>query len=167
MIILRRLTLLLMLIPSLGYAEGQPHHKRDANISPVEALSPELRNLLSQEMLAIQKGMISIIPAYVSGNWQDIETTAENIKNSYLLKQQLSNSQRHELHSLLPDEFIRQDQEFHYRAGMLQHAAKNRKPELVNFYFSKMMESCVSCHTAFAAHKFPDLAVTKKQPHKH
>jgi uncharacterized membrane protein YcjF (UPF0283 family) len=36
--------------------------------SGVEALSPELRALLSKEMLELQEGMKSILPAYISGN---------------------------------------------------------------------------------------------------
>lgn len=158
--------LLAILIPNISFAENESQHKQHTKISGIEALSPALRDLLSQEMLAIQNGMQSIIPAYVSGNWKAIESTAEKIKNSYLLKQKLTTTQRHELHTLLPHDFIKKDQQFHYQAGMLQHAAKHQKPELVNFYFSKMTESCVSCHTAFATHRFPDLAVNKKQQHQ-
>lgn len=164
---LYQIILLAILIPNISFAENEQSHKQHLNTSGIEALSPALRDLLSQEMLAIQNGMQSIIPAYVSGNWKAIESTAEKIKNSYLLKQNLSNAQRHELHTLLPHGFIKKDQQFHYQAGMLQHAAKHKKPELVNFYFSRMAESCVSCHTAFATHKFPNLAVTKKKQHQH
>ena len=35
--------------------------------SEVESLSPELRSLLLKEMTALQEGMQSILPAYVSG----------------------------------------------------------------------------------------------------
>jgi hypothetical protein len=118
-------------------------------------------------MKALQGGMMSIIPAYISGNWSDIETTAEKIKSSYILKQSLTKSQKKELHSTLPPEFISKDQEFHYLAGMLEHAAKSKKSELINFYFSKMTESCVSCHAVFATHKFPALEPTKKDGHAH
>jgi len=111
--------------------------------------------------------MMSIIPAYISGNWGEIETTAGKIKNSYILKQKLTEDQKKELHSVLPPEFIEKDQKFHYLAGMLEHAAKNKKPELINFYFSEMNESCVSCHTAFATHKFPALSTKKEGEHKH
>ena len=59
----------------------------------VEALSRGLRDLLSQEMIALQNGMMSIIPAYNSGNWEEIETTDSKIKSSYILKQSLTESQ--------------------------------------------------------------------------
>jgi hypothetical protein len=129
-------------------------------------LSDDLRSLLSEEMLALQDGMMSIIPAYISGNWGEIEATAEQMKNSYILKKRLTESQKHELHSVLPHEFIKQDQRFHYLAGMLAHAAKNKKPELINFYFSEMNESCVSCHAEFATHKFPALIPPKNAAHE-
>ena len=118
-------------------------------------------------MQALQNGMISIIPAYISGNWSEIEITAGKIKSSYILKQSLTVSQVKELHSVLSREFIEKDQRFHYLAGMLKHAAKNRKSELINFYFSEMNESCVSCHVVFATHQFPALMPKVEGKHTH
>lgn len=124
----------------------------------VESLSPALRELLKTEMLELQKGMMNIIPAYVSGNWSEIERVAHSMKNSYILKQRLTDKQVKELHASLPESFIQLDQQFHYLSGMLNHAAKNKKAELVGFYFSKLSETCVNCHTQHATHKFPALA---------
>ncbi|MFT4837061.1 MAG: hypothetical protein ACI9IJ_001988 [Psychromonas sp.] len=50
---------------------------------------------------------------------------------------------------------------------MLGHATTNKKSELTNVYFSEMSEICVSCHTAFATHKFPTLAPIEKGEHGH
>ncbi|MBA6292773.1 cytochrome c [Colwellia sp. MB3u-70] len=161
------IALLAILSPAMSYAEDVHKHKEHVKASGVEALSPDLRNLLSEEMKALQDGMMSIIPAYISGNWSEIETTAKKIKNSYILKQSLTESQVKELHSVLPSEFIAKDQRFHYLAGMLEHAAQSKKPELINFYFSEMNESCASCHAVFATHKFPDLKPTEKDGHEH
>ncbi len=80
------------------------------------------------------------------------------MNNSYIMKQNLTESQIKELHAVLPPAFIERDQRFHYLAGMLEHAAKSKKPELINFYFSEMTESCVGCHSVFATKKFPALA---------
>ena len=149
---------------------GEDKHNQEGNeiAVGVEALSSDLRDLLSQEMQALENGMMSIIPAYNSGNWGDIETTAGKMKNSYILKQNLTESQVKELHSVLPNAFIEKDQKFHYLAGMLEHAAKNKKAELINFYFSEMNESCVGCHTVFATHKFPALLSKEKEDeHSH
>ena len=161
------IALLAILLPTICYAEDGHPHEEHAKASAVETLSADLRNLLSIEMKSLQDGMMSIIPAYISGNWSEIETTAEKIKSSYILKQSLTESQLKELHSVLPPEFIEKDQRFHYLAGMLEHAAKSRKPELINFYFSEMNESCASCHAVFATHKFPALKAEKKDGHAH
>jgi hypothetical protein len=107
----------------------------------VEVLSDDLRDLLSQEMNALQDGMMTIIPTYVSGNWDEIKIIAGKMKSSYILKQKLTEEQVKELKSVLPTEFIEKDQNFHYLASMLEHAAKNKKPELINFYFSEMNKS--------------------------
>ncbi len=161
------ITLLIVLLPMAVHGEEKIKHMEPAGVSGVEALSHELRNLLSQEMQALQDGMMSIIPAYVSGDWSEIETIARKMKNSYILKQSLTKNQAKELHSVLPHEFIEKDQRFHYLAGMLEHAAKNKKPELINFYFSEMNESCASCHAAFAVHKFPNLKQKIEDGHTH
>jgi len=152
-----------LLLPTMSYGEDKLNHEGNEDTVGVEALSHDLRALLSQEMQALQSGMMSIIPAYISGNWGKIEAIAGKMKNSYILKQSLTESQVQELHSVLPHAFIEKDQRFHYLAGMLEHAAKNRKPELINFYFSKMNESCVSCHTIFATHKFPALSPKREK----
>lgn len=145
--------------------QAENTHQQEENTG-IEALSPALRTLLTKEMLAIQTGMMSVIPAYAAGNWNEIETIAHNIKNSYILKQSLTDEQIHELHSSLPASFIEQDQQFHYYSGMLEHAASMRKPELVGFYFSKLNEACFSCHSQFATHRFPVLS-PEKDTEKH
>lgn len=155
------------LTTSLSYAEGN-HHNMKQHISAVESLSPTLRELLVKEMLALQDGMKTIIPAYVSGDWDAIATIADKMEKSYILKQSLTKEQKKELHSSLPSSFISLDQEFHYLAGMLKHVAKNKKTELVGFYYSKLNETCLSCHTQYATHRFPALdSKTQSIEHVH
>lgn len=170
------IVILTLLLPTLGLSQGehklsaQEHlgHKENQKARGVQALSHDLRHLLVQEMQALQTGMMSIIPAYVSGNWLEIESTAKQMNESYILKQNLTDKQMHELHSVLPEGFITKDQRFHYLAGMLEHAAKSKKPELINFYFSEMNKSCLGCHSQFATHKFPALLASEnKQQHSH
>ena len=79
------------------------------NVSPIEALSPELRGLLSKEMLAVQEGMMAIIPAYSAGNNLEIAYIAGQIQDSFILKQSLSKKQHHELHTKLPETFLELD----------------------------------------------------------
>ena len=153
-----RIALLTVLVPVMSFGADKHDHEKNEYVSGVESLSDDLRALLSREMFALQKGMKSIIPAFNSGKWSEIETVARSMKDSYILKQSLTEDQVKELHSLLPPAFIEADQRFHYLAGMLEHVAKNKKAELINFYFSEMNESCFSCHAQYATHKFPALA---------
>ncbi len=163
-----RIVFLVFLMPTMSCAENKHHLEEKENVAVVKTLSPELRDLLSQEMKSLQTGMMSIIPAYVSGNWGEIQSIAGKMKNSYILKQSLTENQKKELHSSLPHDFIKKDQRFHYLAGMLEHVAQNKKPELINFYFSEMNEACLDCHISFAKHKFPALTVKEqKDGHGH
>ena len=123
--------------------------------SEVASLSPELRALLKQEMLAIQDGMKNIVPAFASGNLEEVSVLAGKINRSFILKQKITDSQKHELHEKLPKGFILKDQQFHKYAGMLEHVSKERHIELVGFYYSKLLESCVGCHSKHASQRFP------------
>jgi hypothetical protein len=111
--------------------------------------------------------MMAIIPAYVAGDWHQISHIGLKMKNSYILKQSLSQSQVHALHTTLPESFLKNDQQFHYLAGMLSHAADMKKPELVGFYYAELTRSCVTCHRQFAQHRFPALAPTVEMTNQH
>ena len=135
--------------------------------SEVESLSPELRVLLKQEMQAIQEGMKNIIPAFASGNLEEVSEIAGGINRSFILKQKITDSQKHELHEKLPKGFILKDQQFHKYAGMLEHVSEENHTELVGFYYSKLLESCVGCHSEYASHRFPTFInkSAKKEQH--
>lgn len=134
----------------------------------VEKLSPGVRSLLQQEMNALDSAMKELISASVAGDYGKISSIARQVKDSFILKQGLTKHQKHELHTVLPINFIKKDQEFHYFAGMLEHAAKKHKPELVVFYYSKMFESCSGCHRSYARHRFSGFSeVSTQNGHQH
>ena len=162
-----QLVFMAALIPVLCHGEENGNPQFEGEHSPIAALSPELRDLFSKEMVELQNGMMAIIPLYISGSWGEIASIARKMESSYVLKQNLSKSQVHELHSKLPGSFIELDQQFHYLAGMLEHAAKMEKIELVGFYTSKMSETCVNCHTKYAIHRFPAFAPKSQDEHSH
>ncbi len=141
-------TLALLLTMSVGLTE-------ESKKTGVEALTPELRGLLQQEMRAIETAMKDLVSHHAAGDFKTIEQLASQIENSFILQQNLTQDQLHQLHTVLPDDFLQQDQQFHYDAGMLQHVAANKKPELVAFYYGQLLESCGSCHRVHAKHKFP------------
>jgi hypothetical protein len=148
-------------------ADGRPHEEKHSPATSVEQLSPGLRLLLAEEMVALQAGMQSLIPAIISGDWEKIAGLGEKIGDSFILAQKLTPSQADELHRSLPLAFLELDQEFHLYAGMLAHAANNRNPELVSFYFYRMNDSCLSCHRKFATHRFPKLKPGAIEKHHH
>lgn len=148
-------------VPALAAGEQQA-------AAAVEKLSPEIRELLNAEMSALDAAMKNIITANAQGNYQQVAAKAREMKDSFILKQRLSSHQKHELHSSLPVGFIEKDQQFHYFAAMLEHAAKNHKPELVAFYFSRLFESCSDCHKSYASHRFSNFSTAIEQSdHQH
>ena len=147
-----------LLVPVPGYPENPADHLH---------LSPGLTQLLQQEMQAIQQGMQSLIPAIVSGNWEAVAETGDNIQHSYIMKQQLSGEQRQELQLSLPPGFLELDQSFHRSAGMLAHAARMKNVDVVNFYFYKLTDTCVACHTRFAVNRFPGLTTADSHGEQH
>jgi hypothetical protein len=144
-----------LLIAVIAFAGTPLAHADDHAEKGVESLSPEVRSLLSKEMVAIQNGMMSLIGAYASGNFDEIASVAEQIKSSYILKQDMSRQQMHELHQKLPQSFVHLDKQFHNYAGLLEEAARKNNGELVGFYFSKLVDSCSGCHSQHAKHRFP------------
>ena len=135
------ISVMVFLIQSVSFAEeDSAHHAhsthdnkahKKGHKSVVETLSPEVRSLLREEMNALQAGMQSVIPAYVSGDLKKIETLAHHMQNSYIFKQNVTREQKQELKSTLPASFKQLDQQFHYFAGMLKHTAMMQKTELI------------------------------------
>jgi hypothetical protein len=130
-------------------------------------LSQDLKMILNQEMYEIEQGMMKIIPAISEGNWEIITEIAKRIKNSFILKQKLTEKQIEELHHSLPAEFIEMDHNFHATAGKLAHAALEHDGELVNFYFYKLHSQCINCHSKYASERFPNLKKIQQSKSDH
>ncbi len=137
-------------VPNFAFA-GDADHNGKGGIH----ISENLRKALQKEMLAVQDGMMKLVPAIASGDWATVSRTADNIKKTYIMKQKLTQAQLKELHSALPAGFKRLDHRFHKTAGRLAHAAERKDAELAVFYFYKLNESCVTCHSAYAKQRFP------------
>lgn len=150
-----------LLTLSLIFALPMAHTKENIP-QGIEKLAPEIRALLQKEMLAIEAAMKEIVFYNANGDTEKVSQVAKQIKESFIMKQSLTSEQKHQLHTLLPSDFIQQDKQFHYYAGMLQHVAEKQKSELISFYFGKLFEACSSCHQAHAKHKFPKFNHAKK-----
>ena len=117
-------------------------------------LSHDVKVILNQEMKEIEEGMMKIIPAISAGSWETIASIAKNIKDSFILKQKLTEQQIEELHHSLTAEFVEMDRNFHSTAGKLTDAAHQQDGELVNFYFYKLHSQCMTCHSKYASKRF-------------
>jgi hypothetical protein len=145
-------------------ASDRAHHM-ESQISQRVQLSPDLLVLINQEMALIQQGIMDMVPAIAAGEWVKVSTLGQKIKESFILKQKLTDAQKEELHRVLPQQFIEMDMDFHKSAGMLAHAAEMKNADVVNFYFYKMNAACVSCHGKYAAERFPGLAKGGEEGH--
>lgn len=134
---------------------------------PAEALSANLRDLLRQEMVSLDRAMGTLGSDIAQGRWESASKTAAQMRDSFILKQALTQEQAHELHAKLPQAFIDQDVRFHNQADKLADAAHRRDPELSVFYYAQMMNSCVQCHTTHAPNRFPGFRLDEPAGHGH
>lgn len=141
--------------------------ERHAAGSGALALSPKLRAALIAEMAALKGGATELSVSLATGEWDKAARVAERMRDSYILKQQLSAEEREQLHRVLPAEFLALDERFHRHADALARAAADRDHELALFYFSRMMEGCVACHARYAAHTLKGFAPAASRPHAH
>jgi hypothetical protein len=156
----------LLLTPVSGHTEHPAEHPVSTAPDHIK-LSPALTELLQQEMQFLQQGMQALLPAIVIGNWEEIAAIGEEIQNSYIMQKQLTDTQREELHRKLPAAFLELDQSLHRSAGMLAHAAQQHCAEVVGFYFYKLTDTCVTCHSKFVTYRFPGLADMKRDSTDH
>ncbi len=129
-------------------------------------MSADLRKLLQEEMLELLTGTQTIAASLPVANWKGITVTSARMRHSYVLERKLTRSQEDEL-SRLPDEFKALDEAFHLRAEKLERAAAARDAEAVAFQFSRLLETCTTCHTKFANTKFPAFGVKGRDDNHH
>jgi cytochrome c556 len=130
-------------------------------------LSPDLLNLLRAEMLEITRGVQSVALSMATADWKSIQETSAKLRASYIMEKKLTDTQAEELEKALPEKFKLLDAEFHQRAERLGAAAAAHDPELVVFHYSRLIEGCIRCHSAFASERFPGFASQVPQGHHH
>ena len=122
-------------------------------------LSPRLRDLLAQEMAAILVASGVIQEALVRGDADSVSAQARNIRDSFILKRQLTQEDRKALRAAVGAAFVQRDQAFHRLAGDLAEAADAGDRTEQHRLYGAMIEACASCHAQYAADKFPGFAV--------
>ena len=146
---------------SIAYAQEPPVLPDDLQ------LSQELRTLLQTEMREIAVASQAVVMSFVMGDWQSIQRVSEQIRASYVMERNISNSQKKELENKLPDHFKRLDAEFHARAEKLGSAAAAEDLEMIAFHYYRMLETCATCHAAFAKSRFPGFSSEAPEAHQH
>jgi hypothetical protein len=131
------------------------HAQENAAVGP--QLSERLRTLLREEMNLVQGGMERVMRAIAVGDHDAVFENGRNIYKSFILDQQMTEQDRHELMAAVPTGFLELDHAFHDTAHKLARAGRDRDVELQAFYFSRLVESCAACHSRYATDRFPGL----------
>ena len=134
--------------------------------TPSLNMSPDLQQLFQAEMRELLLGAQRIAGALPIANWDGIADSAMAMRNSYVLEQTLTTTQRHDLEQL-PEQFKAFDEAFHLRAEKLAHAAKATDAEAVSFHFSRLLDTCVACHSTYATSTFPNFRAEGGVEHRH
>ncbi len=155
-----------ILIVAVSVAQAQAQVAPKEAVAPVLPLSAKHRAALIAEMLGVKAGVAELSGSIAMGEWKAAAQQAERIRDSYIMKQKLSNEEIEELEHALPADFIEKDSEFHRHADGLAHAARAHDYELEVFYYSKMMEGCGACHARYATDVFKGFKPTRStNPH--
>lgn len=154
--------------PAPHAAEHSPAaHAAEPSPMPELQLSAETRTLLQAEMREIASGVQVLTTALSTADWKTLQSTATSIRDSYIFARQLSAEQRKELLYKLPNGFRVLDRDFHRRADRLAAAAEVRDGDLATFYFYRLMDSCVACHSQYVGGRFPGFNVVDPEEHQH
>lgn len=120
-------------------------------------LTDKLDRLLREEMRSIQTAMGQIHSAIVMGQHEKVAQQAQNIHDSFILQQSLTDQDRKDLMSAVPEGFIELDKEFHKLAASLAEAGRNDETEKQLKLFGKMTGNCIQCHSTYVSDRFPEV----------
>lgn len=120
-------------------------------------LTDKLSRLLQQEMRSIQAAMGSIHTAMVTGEHETVAQNAQQIHDSFILKQSMTEQDRKDLMAAVPDDFIKLDQEFHKLAAKLAEAGTKKNTRQQQQLYSEMSRACIACHGKYVSDRFPGL----------
>jgi len=164
---MNRTFFLLALFLSLAIASTAIRAEDPEHTGETLSLPPELMGLLQAEMREITIGVQKVPVAIAQADWEVLHQTGESIRSSYIMARALTKEQIEILESSLPDRFKQIDSEFHARAGSLAQAAEARDFELASYHYSRLIESCASCHSLYAKTRFPGFGPVEEHSHQH
>lgn len=121
-------------------------------------LTDKLSQLLKQEMRSIQSAMASIHVSIVTGEHEQVATNAQQIHDSFIMKQALTEQDKKDLMSAVPTGFVELDKNFHRLAAGLAEAAQKKDTQKQYELYNEMTGSCIACHSQYVSDRFDGLA---------
>jgi len=118
-------------------------------------LTPKLQDLLRKEMLSIDDASQQILAALVRGDDARVAELAQQIHDSFILRQSMTPEDKADLMAAVPKGFVRQDRAFHEISAALAQAARDGDRAQQHEKFSRMIEACSACHAQYATDRFP------------
>jgi len=118
-------------------------------------LPPKIRGLLLQEMQSINEASRNIFTALVAGDDARVASLAQQIHDSFIMRQSMTPDDRRQLRASVPETFVKMDQGLHEAAHALAQAAAAGDRGLQRERFGRMLAACGACHERFATDRFP------------
>lgn len=131
--------------------------KQPEGINVGSNLSPKLRGLLIQEMQEIEKASQQIHAAIVQGHHEIVAQKAQEIHDSFIMDQQMTEADTEALLAAVPKAFLVLDEELHELSAELAKAGRERDSARQLERFAEMSKGCVGCHSVYATARFPGL----------
>ncbi|MFE8071042.1 hypothetical protein QQM79_08275 [Marinobacteraceae bacterium S3BR75-40.1] len=118
-------------------------------------LTDKLDRLLRQEMRSVQSAMGTIHTAMVTGQHEKVAENAQQVHDSFILQQSLTEQDRKDLKSAVPQGFIELDKRFHALSGQLAEAGKQEDTRKQRQLYDQMTGNCIQCHATYVSDRFP------------
>ena len=129
------------------------------NTEPVSPkLTPKLQDLLRKEMLSINEASQQILASMVAGDDARVAELAQQIHDSFILRQSMTPEDKADLMAAVPEGFVQQDRAFHEISAALAEAARSGDRMRQQEQFGRMVEACSACHAQYATDRFPNFA---------
>jgi hypothetical protein len=121
-------------------------------------LTPKLQDLLQQEMVSVHEASRDNLTATIEGNDEGVAELAQQIHDSFILKQSMTPEDKADLMAAVPEGFVKMDRAFHELAAELAQAARDQDGARQHETFGRMIEACSACHAQYATDRFPEFA---------
>ncbi len=121
-------------------------------------LTPKLQDMLQREMISVNEASQQMLTALISGDEQRVAELAQQIHDSFILEQEMTEQDRADLMAAVPDEFVQMDSAFHQSLADMAAAARAGDLPLQHERFGQMLEACTACHARYATDRFPGFA---------